>query len=269
MKQQRRVFQPRTGRQNIFRTVSAGRKSEVYALGKDLIFKLSSYPSYIVEVFLRKNFGERYYTFSIAIIISIAMLFPMLLEGNLRNFLGIPWLVFTLAFLYKSIRHRMEFRRFGTSYNFDRYSYSDGEIHPFFWNFFGKEILGVKVTRYLIHVLIEPGLPIIIGLFLTAIPFTRGTGILILISGVLFCYRNIMKAYAARDYILDIIDEQIVMHGKHDVLMEEKPKNETKGLSFPIELPSNKLLREEMLKSADQNSGDIWHDEFEDEREAV
>jgi len=255
MRRERQQFQARKGKQTIFRTMTAGRNSKVYQLTGDLIFKLSSYPSYIAENSIRRNFGERYYNFSVAIIISLLLLYPYFFAGSqVRDFLGVSWIIFILFFLYKSIRHRMEFRRFSMDYNYDRFSYSDGEIFPFWYTLIGRKILGITVTRYLILVLFEPALPILTGLFLMLLPFTRAVGALIFISGLFFCYRNIMKAYAARGYVLDMIDEQITAQWQHDVIMEEKPKSETAGLSFPIELPKDKNLRMEMIKSMEEEN---------------
>lgn len=260
MKREKQQFQIRTGKQTIFRTMTAGRKSAVTEMAGDLIFMLSSYPSYIVEAFMRKKFGERYFTFSVAVIIAFAMLYPYLFLGDkVREVLGFPWFVFTLIFLYKSIRHRFEFRRFSMTYNFDRYSYTDGEIFDFWYDLIGTKLLGLTVTRYRILTLFEPAIPISIGLFLMLLPFTRAVGILIFISGLFFCYRSIMKAFFARGHVLDTIDEQIVARYKHDVIMEEKPKSQTGGISFPIELPKSKDLRQDLVDSIEDNNPlDIW-----------
>ncbi len=263
MKRERQEFQHRTGKQTIFRIVTAGRASALYQMGSDLIFTISSYPSYIVEAFMRKHYGERYYSFSVAIIISFSMLYPFIFLGDkVRGVLGLPWILFTLIFLYKSIRHRMEFRRYSMNYDFDRFSYSDGEIFDFWYDLIGTKILGLTVTRYRILVLFEPAIPVIVGLFLMLMPFTRPVGILIFFSGLLFGYRSLMKAYYARGYVLDAIDEQIVARWKQDVIMEEKPKAQTGGLSFPIELPQSNDLRQKLISNVDEiNPLDIWANE--------
>lgn len=263
MKQQDNTYQHRTGIQNIFRVSQGGRHNFFLAFILDLFFVLSSYPSYICEVWLRKKFGERYFTTINAIIISIVMILVWVSAGRReQEFLGFTWLPFMMLFLWKSIRHRLEIKKFGTAYNFDRFSYSDGEILPFWRDIIGTtSVFGLKITRYRVHILFEPALPILIGLLLAIIPFTRGTGILIMISGFSFGIRNFMKAHAARGSILDVIDEQLVMRWKHDVLVEEKPKSETKGLSLPIDLPKQREIREGISNAIEeQNPLDIWDD---------
>jgi hypothetical protein len=260
MKRERQEFQTRKGKQTIFRVVTAGRASAVYDVTSDFIFKLTSYPSYIVEVFMRKHFGERYYSFSVAVIITLLMLYPyFFLGGRIRETLGLSWVIFTVLFLIKSIRHRLEFRRFSMTYDYDRFSYTDGEIFPFWYSLIGTKLLGLTVTRYRILVLFEPAIPILVGLILMLIPYTRAVGVLIFLSGFLFAYRSTMKAYAARSHVLDAIDDQLIAKWKHDVIMEEKPKSETGGLSFPIELPKSKDLKQGLIDDLEEiNPLDIW-----------
>ncbi|MEM8938605.1 MAG: hypothetical protein AAGC64_04570 [Bacteroidota bacterium] len=266
MKRERNTYQPRKGKQNIFRIVSAGRENILFGFITDLFFGLSSYPSFIAEVFMRKKFGERYYTLATTFVISVFMLIVWFTIGKQgREAFGFTWLPFLALFLWKSIRHRMEIRKYGTAYDFDRFSYSQGEILPFWWQLIGKKVAGLSINTYHIYVFFEPALPTFIGLFLTTIPFTRGIGVLIFLSGLAFGFRNFIKTKKARDYVLDIIDDQICMEGKHDVLVEEKPMNETKGLSFPIELPKSRELREDISNSIDKNPLDIWDDGINDE----
>ncbi len=260
MKRQHNTFQPRTGKQNIFRTVSVGRINFLFEFVTGLLFSLSSYPSYIVEVlFLRKKFGERYFTTANAFFISIILIILWFTIGDQgQEYIGVMWLPFIGLFLFQAIRHRREIKKFGTTYNFDRFSYSDGEIHPLWWKIINKEIWGFKVTQYHVHILLEPAVPIIIGMILAFIPPTRGVGILINYCGFFFGFRSFMKAHIARGHVLDTIDEQLVAKWKHDVLVEEKPKSETKGLSLPIKLPKSREIREQLSNSIDDNPLDIW-----------
>lgn len=266
MKRERKSFQPRKGKQNIFRSIQAGRSNVFFQFITDLLFALSSYPSHISEVFLRKRFGERYFTSATAIVIFLFMIWVWFLADKFgENFLGFTWLLFAIVFLVQSIRHRLEIRKFGTTYDFQRFSYSHGEILPFWWQIIGKQVGQLTITPYHVFILLEPALPTLIGLFLMALPFTRGIGILLFISGLAFGFRNFMKAHIARGFILDQIDEQIVMAAKHDVLVEQKPMRETKGLCFPIELPQNIEIRENISNALNHNPLDVWDDDLDDD----
>ncbi|GAB1856137.1 hypothetical protein MHTCC0001_09720 [Flavobacteriaceae bacterium MHTCC 0001] len=263
MKQNHTLIQPRQGKQDIFRVSQVGRKNFLFEFITDFLFTLSSYPSYVVEVlFLRRKFGERYFTTATAFVISVTLIVVWFAFGeDMKEFLGILWLPFVAVFLIQAIRHRLEISKYGTTYNFDRYSYSDGEIHPLWWRIIGKKVLGVTITRYRVHIFLEPLAPYIIGLVLTLVPATRGIGVLICNCAFFFGFRNFMKAHFARGCVLDIIDEQLTNRWKHDVLVEEKPKSETKGLSLPIELPETRETREGISKSIENdNLLDIWDD---------
>ena len=119
--------------------------------------------------------------------------------------------------------------------------------------------MGIKITIYRVYILLEPIIPILCGLILLILPFTRGIGFLILISGLFFGFRNFMRAHMARESILDAIDKVIVERWKYEVLVEEKPKSETRGLSLPIDLPRSREVREDLV-----NSLDVWEDDLDE-----
>lgn len=263
MRRERKTFQRREGEQTIFRAVTMGRSNSVLKAIKDFLFAISSYPSFISEIFLRRKFGERYFTTATAFVILFLMIWLWLIDDKLGiDFLGFTWLPFAFLIVGLSIKHRLEIKKFGTAYNFNRYSYSDGEILSFWWKIIDKEFYGIHVSYYRFYTVLEPSAPILAGLFLWAIPFTRGVGMLLFISGLSLCFRNLVKTHTARGFVLDIIDEQIVMGLKHEVLVEEKPMYETKGLSLPIELPKSIELRQQLSNSIDTtNPLDIWEDD--------
>ena len=261
MKTKQTQTQLRTGQQTIFATVHMGQHNIILETLLGLLFNIMAIPSYIVIVFMRKKFGERGFTSSIAILIFIILVGAYIGLGQHANeLLGIFWIPFLCLFVIKAIKQRLEITKYGSSYNFDRYSYSDGESLTQLTKYVGQKLFGITINKYNFYTLLEPAVPVLIGLILMIIPFTRALGALIFISGLSFGFRNFYKAKIARDIILDMIDEQISNQFKHDVIVEEKPKSETKGLSLPIELPKQKSLREDILKTMNKthNDGDIW-----------
>jgi len=227
------------------------------------LFSLSAIPSYIVEVFLRRKFGSRYFTSSYAILISIVMFAIYFFGGDLaKQSLGFTWAIFTGLFLWKSIKHRLEITKYGVTYDFERFSLSDGESWKFWDKLIGNKIAGITITRYLILVVLEPAVPVLTGLLLMPIPFTRGVGFLLFTSGLLFGFRSFMKTQKARNHILDMIDEQLAKKWKHDVLVEQKPKSETAGFSLPVELPSSRKLRQDLCNAMDSDGADMWEDDL-------
>lgn len=177
--------------------------------------------------------------------------------------------IFAGIYLWISIRHRLEIKKYGTAYNFDRFSLSDGRIHDFWWKIIGKEYGGIKINRYLVHVLLEPSVPVLVGLILMTNDYTKVVGLLLVICGVLFAFRSFAKAQSARNAVLDIIDNQIIAEYQRDVIMEDKSLQESAGLYLPIELPDNREVRARLSNKLayDLESYDIWEDDNNDDQE--
>ncbi|MAU70837.1 MAG: hypothetical protein CML04_01980 [Pseudozobellia sp.] len=266
MKREYKNFEFRSGEHDIFRTIHAGRENVLFNIIRDILFGVSSYPAYIAEIFMRRKFGERNFSTLPAIIIAMFMLWLWYFSQYFGLFeLGFMWLPFLMAIIAQAIRHRLKIKKFGTHYNFDWYSYSDGLSHPVLEDLIGKTLWGFKINQQRFYTLIEPGIPIGIGLILSLLPFTRGVGLLIAISGLCFGYRNFMKTCYARALVLDEIDKMICMDAKYDVLVEEESKEQTHGISVPINLPEDRAMREILNKSLEDPKS-LWdYDRAEDE----
>ena len=254
-------------KRNIFIEMNQSRSNLIldFFLGIFLIF--ASHASAIVEVFLRKRFGERYITLAQSIGIFFVMVAAMMFDP-LKNLLGLSWFLFALVFLGFSIRHRLEIKKYGTAYDFKRFSLSDGEILPFWWNIIGKRFLGIKITYYTVVTALEPAIPIIAGIILTIFGFTRPVGILLFFCGILYALRNFDKARQGRNWVLDNIDKKISDEMKYDVFIGRKSKKDTKGVYLPIELPEDKETRQALYNAVDASmseGADIWVNDFLDD----
>ena len=273
MKRKQHQQQRRTGEQNIFRVAQGARVNLFYAFIIGSLASLSSWPASIIEAFMRRKFGERYFTLSTCLSIFIIMLIGgVAMADKIGYAYFITWFIFAGIYLWFSIRHRLEIKKYGTAYDFERFSLCDGRIHKFWWQIIGKEYGGIKVNRYLVHVLLEPAVPVLVGFILIANPYTRAVGTLLMVCGILFAFRSFVKAQSARNSVLDIIDDQITAQYQREVIMEEKPMEETAGLYLPIELPTNPELRGKIADhlEADLNVYDIWEDdEIGDEQGAL
>jgi len=278
-------------KRNIFIETHTGRTNIVRQILVDIFMLFASPGSAIVEVFLRRKFGERYITLSqsLGIFLVFSVLFPVIYswytdftqafgaafgETSYRNSSGIEGasfvflVLFMLAFLGMSIYHRLEIKRYGTAYDLKRFSLSDGEILPFWWNIIGKKIGPIKITTHLVKILLEPLVPIVLGLFLTFIPLTKPVGVLLLVSGLLFMLKNFNMAQKGRDWVLDNIDKQISNQMRYDVFIGRKPKKDTKGVYLPMDLPEDPEVVQslyEMVDTSFKSTGDFWvNDELDD-----
>ncbi|WP_303316851.1 hypothetical protein Q4Q34_08585 [Flavivirga abyssicola] len=261
-------------KRNIFIEVHQGRTNLIRDFIMGLFMFFASHASAIVEVFLRKRFGERYITLaqSIGIFIAFIVLYSFaddIYGGVLDSSFT---LIFAFIFLGMSIYHRLEIRKYGTTYEFKRFSYSDGEIFPFWKNIIGKKIAGFKITRYHIHVLFEPAIPFFVGfLFMTTNPFTGLIGQIIFLCSIIYGIRNFHKAQQGRNWVLDNIDKKITSEMKYDVFIGRKPKQETKGVYLPIELPEDENVRKALYDIVDdsfETTKNIWENDYLDDKES-
>ena len=160
-----------------------------------------------------------------------------------------------------SIIHRLEIRKYGTAYDFKRFSLSDGEIASFWDKIIGKTYFGHKVTSYTVHVLLEPLIPIILGFILMITAYTFVFGLFLFICGLGFGFKNYSKAQKGRDWVLDNIDKQISNQMRYDVFIGRKPKKDTKGVYLPINLPEDQEVVEslyEMVDTSFKTTSDFW-----------
>ena len=241
-----------------------------------------SHSSSIVEVFLRKKFGERYITLSQSILLFILMNTIFILDWaetfieliSRKNIDGFSekqcWFVFLFSCIYLgfSIKHRLEIKKYGTAYDLKRFSLSDGEEASFWSKITDKKIFGVRITPYLVSIIFEPAIPIIIGIILSLFHTSQAVGILLIFCGFTFGVNKFSKAQTGRNWVLDNIDKKITNEMKYDVFIERKPKQDTKGVYLPINLPLDDKTRQElynMVEDSFSSTNDIWaSDELDD-----
>ncbi|GAA3643602.1 hypothetical protein [Flavivirga jejuensis] len=259
-------------KRNIFIETHKGRQNHAGDFIFGFFMMFASHASAIVEVFLRKRFGERYITFSQSITLFFVLnfgyaylddIFRFRLDGDTYSIF-----IFSTVFLVFSIRHRMEVSKYGTAYDFKRFSLSDGETANFWSRVIGKKFLGIKISSYHVHTLLEPAIPVIIGIPLLPLEFTRPIGVLLIICGIIFGIRNFSKAQKGRNWVLDNIDKKITNEMKYDVFIGRKPKQETKGVYLPIDLPEDEGLRKSlynMVEDSFSGTNDLWENDSLDD----
>ena len=180
---------------------------------QDIILTLSSYPSLLVEVFTRKQFGERYFSLSSAFTaVAFVMIFFVLLPGwqvPLLNELGFDirysdvrgWsvdkavtLMFIAAMLIISFYHKRDIKQHGQTLNSERYSKSSGIAFNYWYDFHGYfprwitdriPMDEMSLTRFY-----QPVTAMVIGLPLVILPFTRSVGFILIGSGAFYYWRS-------------------------------------------------------------------------------
>lgn len=262
-------------KRNIFIEINGSRKNHAGEFIASIFLLFASHASSIIEVFLKKRFGERYITMAQSITLFLVLNFGYAwLDDTFRIRLdgaSIFMFIFSSIYLGLSIYHRLEIKKYGTTYDFKRFSLSDGELTPFWSKFITGMTRGLNPSSYQISVFLEPLIPIVVGIIFIVIPFTRPVGILLFLCGIVYGVRNFSKAQKGRNWVLDNIDKKISSEMKYDVFIGRKPKQETKGVYLPIDLPDDENLRKSlynMVEDSFSGVNDLWENDFLDEKDS-
>lgn len=231
----------------------------------DITLKLCNYFRLVQEVFIRKNFGQRYFNFSIALMVGIILFFLPLVSDIFSSMLtsryyydggGLhrsnstfwqhyaTWYIYWGAYMWFSFLRWQEVR---AQRDFSRYSLSEGDILPFFFTLkvFGKELNLRQIVIYA-----EPGLFLVAGILLHL--FHQKVGILLevcsIVSGLSYA-----GAYSkGDDYVLNIVDQMHMSNALSDAFMNDNPNNKA-GVRFYADKPNNEDLRQKVADTMVEN----------------
>ncbi|MCX6315970.1 MAG: hypothetical protein NTW29_01665 [Bacteroidetes bacterium] len=234
---------------------------------------IASYPRVLIEVFIRKNFGERY--FSLATCFTVAgflMITPIFLKrlamlnftfDSETGFAGMerfrssafilywPWYAFTVVFLVFSFIRWKEIRRNPSVFDFKRFSLHTGDLHPFFYNL---TVNDKKPSIRAIETFWEPVGFFVGGLFL----YMAGQSLGLLFVVAALCYSlSYYGAYKAGDnFIMDKIDEMILNEEMETAFIGDAPTDQTRGVRFYSRKPTSEELRRRVAGSFTEGNED-------------
>ncbi|MEQ8524677.1 hypothetical protein [Gracilimonas sp.] len=211
-------------------------------------YSICSVPRLLLEVFIRKNMGSRYFSFGLSIILFLLFLITLLFSAFSQaasfsalgsNGYGLG--IFGILFFVFANKRRSEINSDPTHVSFDEFSLSTGELTGWFKS---RKENGTSLRR--IEIWFEP-LPFFIGgLVLMFIPFTRILGLLLLLSSVLYSL-SYMGAYAlARDFIMDKIDEKIAGEEMGQALKSGLAGHEARGFTNRSPIPTDEEHRDQL-----------------------
>ena len=213
-----------------------------------LFYQISSFPRLLMEVFIRKNMGERYFSFSASIILSLFFIAHFIMSviafgrgPAVVAYGGYFSMAFAVGFLYYANIRRKEVKMGPQTVDFEKFSLSSGEFTGWF-----KQQAKAGRSTAMMEKYIEPAPFLIGGIILAIIPITRVLGFAFIISSVIYSL-SYMGAYViARNSVLDIIDEKIsgeVMKRAMDGMDQET----TKGFTFRGPVPQDPEQRKQVL----------------------
>ncbi len=207
---------------------------------------ISSWPRLLLEVFVRRNMGERYYSDSAAITLSVLLaLLPLFLIRALSGGYGgvevgvfferfFSWYAFLTGFMYMAAQRSEEVKRMPGVFDFARFSLSSGRIDRRFYDIgFWDKPVSVRT----IETLLEPGLFFSIGFVL--ILMGQPIGSLLVISSIIYSM-SYRAAYAIGDnFIMDKIDEQICNEELVKSFVDGENDGGTRGFNFRGRRPAD------------------------------
>lgn len=223
-----------------------------------------SWPRLVLEVFLRRNLGERYFSFSSAIIIAVLMAIVPLLTSAFLERVGHPlsqtaflgyyttWYGFIVAFLYQSYQRNEEIKRLPSVYDFERFSLSTGWIHPWFMNL---EFLGKKGDERQIATLLEPGFCFAIGLGLSLL--SQPVGSILTFCSIFYSISYLAAYHNGDHFVMDKIDEMIANEELVNSFVEGRTPDETRGFSFYGRKPADPDLRRQLVDTFMVDEDDV------------
>jgi hypothetical protein len=227
-----------------------------------IFYQLASFPRLVLEVFIRKNFGERY--FNLASVLSVALIIALLpaVLYNLPTANGhgfwpflvryATWYVFLGLFLYHCWQRWREIQKSSSSFDFTRFSLYAGDINPWFQKI---RLSGTgEPSIRTIETLYEPGIFFVGGVVLWV--FGQSIGVFICIASVFYSLSYVAAYWQGDNFILDRIDEIIFNEEMARAFVDDMPAEDTRGVRFHTRKPGAKTLRRKITDAMQDDGAD-------------
>lgn len=241
------------------------------------IFFLSMFDAFtgaarsLLEVFTRKNFGERYFLLSSALWIAfILAIIPIIIVKYLSKPQLPPeaygfdsmepaqqvvqtasaslmpdyltWYIFIALYVGMSVKHHLDMRRNPSVFDFDHFSLCTGEINPLFLRI---KIPFIETNLRTIECFFEPAVFFSFGVILWLIG--QNLGILLVLTSIAYSF-NYMNDYMHGDnFIMDKIDEMIANEEMEDAFVNELDESQTRGFRIRGKRPKDEDMRRKLL----------------------
>jgi len=244
-------------KKNLYYRTVLKRENVIGLAFQNFFLSIASYPRLILEVFIRKNFGQRYFSFaSILTAAFILIFFPLLISWlfPVRGYRADPfddfwtkylsWYLFTAAFIIFSLLRAREVNNNPSVFDFAKFSLYQGDINPFFYKI---QFFDTKPDVRTIEIIYEPAIFLIAGFVL----MFSGQNIGILITLASFCYSfSYSAAYAKGDsFVMDKIDEMILNEQMENAFVDDENGPNSKGVTFRMEKPTSQEMRRKVAET--------------------
>jgi hypothetical protein len=216
----------------------------------EAFFYIMSYPRLLIEVFIRKNFGRRYFSFAAVVLMLIHLgflpfavksFFYMFIKFDTGEFLKdhAGWYIFLIVVFIFAARRNEEIKDGPPFYSFEKFSLSSGEIRPFFYNF---KLFGRKFSVKEVEIYIEPMFPFLIGLAFLLFGQIM-IGFTLVLCSIAYSLSYVAAYHNGEDFVMDKIDEIITNQFLFDSFVTGAQPKDTNGFKFYGRRPGDEETR--------------------------
>ncbi len=237
-------------KKNLYYRTNIRRYSYVRELFLAILTVFSGYACLIIEVFIRKNFGRRYFVLSATIpVIAFMWFFPKMrtdpftiirFDAPVRGTGYFLWYVFVFIFLMISVFHHFDQRK-GERFDYKKYSLSRGEYSKLLAGWATRN--GKFNARYL-ETFVEPAFFFVMGFVLWLIGQKLGN--LFMVCSVMYSAHYTLCYTGGDEFLHDKIDEAI-SNSEMEKIFSDIPNPEIlSGFRFYGRRPADPELREKL-----------------------
>src|SRR5690554_2899161 len=234
----------------------------------DFFLGIASFPRLVIEVFIRKNMGRRYFKRSAATLVAFFMLllpfFVQLISISFSRYgYGRPdgiwdtiksnwlWYLFVVAFCVFSYLRYKDIKRIKDRFDMKHFSLSSGDILPFFLSLKYK---GKQFSFRQIEIYIEPLAAFLIGL-LCIIIGQNLLGWFLIVCSISYSIGYAASYAKGDDFILDKIDEIICNEQLSDAFVSDELTID--GFRFYGDKPKSKEWRQKVYEKFYEDDDNI------------
>ena len=217
----------------------------------DFFLLIASYPRMLLEVFIRKNFGERYFNIVSALTLAAILAYLPSLFDNIgsRRYSGddsgspyFLWYAYTIAFVLFSIYRAWENRRSPSVFDFGKQSWYSGEISPWLKKI---KIFGQYPSVRDLEIFYEPGLFLIAGVIISLTG--QALGLLLIFASICYSFSYISAYDSGDNFVMDKIDEMMHNMDLEDSFVSDAESDH--GVRYYARKPKDETLRRKLAES--------------------
>ncbi len=240
---------------NLYYATVFGRTNMLRDLILRFFIMIASWPRMVLEVFIRTNFGERYFSLATAITLIVVLGFlPYQMAQSFFGYYGLTffeyiklnplWYLFVVAFGYFSWKRYQEVKRKPGVFDFAKFTWSTGEKNRKFYDlkWFGQDPSGRVIST-----IYEPAFFLAIGIFL--IICHQSLGYLITVCSICYSLGYAGQYHLGDMFVMDKIDEMICNEELVESFVNNRPSHKTKGFEAYGHRPTNEDFRRKVYKT--------------------